>query len=66
MTYRIIYDDFRARGLMEEYAREHDALDRARELLESGEHHRLAVADGEGNVLHGVRLQLRLGASTRD
>jgi len=30
-------------------------------LLETGEHHGVAVEDGSGNALCGVRLQLKLG-----
>jgi hypothetical protein len=66
MTYRITYREtpsWRSRNsaTTEEYSREHQALGRARELLETGEHHSVAVDDGSGNVLHGVRLQLKLG-----
>ena len=74
MTYRIIYSgtaDMPAEveeraGLTEEFSSEHQALGRARELLEAGEHHRVAVDDGTGNVLHGVRLQLKLGGFSGD
>ena len=70
MTYRISYDVQRiARtershervGSIEEYHTEHEALRRARDLLDDGEHHAVLVSDGAGNTLAGVRLQLRLG-----
>jgi len=68
MTYRIIYnettDELAAKeyaAATEEFPSEHQALGRARELLETGEHHQVAVDDGSGQVLHGVRLQLKLG-----
>ena len=69
MTYRIIYDEVlenrndtrRDPAWTEEFNDEHQALRRARELIEAGEHHRVAVEDGTGRVLCGVRLQWRLG-----
>jgi hypothetical protein len=74
MTYRIIYGEAAAMAaaterhaaLTEEFPSEHQALGRARELLETGEHHHVAVDDGAGNVLHGVRLQLKLGGFSGD
>ena len=70
MTYRISYSDGSAgaskgrrkanTSLVEEYGTEREALGRARELLEA-EHDSVAVRDGSGNVLCGVRLQLKLG-----
>jgi hypothetical protein len=74
MTYRIIYSETadmlaaaeEHAALTEEFSSEHQALRRARELLETGEHHRVAVDDGTGNVLHGVRLQLKLGGFSGD
>ena len=75
MTYRIIYDEnpapraaIRPRRTVssEEYATEHQALGRARELLETGVHHDVAVCDHSGNELCGVRLQWRLGGFTGD
>jgi hypothetical protein len=68
MTYRIIYSEARAMPApsTEEYRSEHQALDRARELLEAGEHHAVLVDDGSGNVLHGVRLQLKIGGFSGD
>ena len=65
MTYRIIYGasggPTPVRVRTEEYPNEHQALGRARELLETGEHHGVAVDDGAGNRLHGVCLQFKLG-----
>ena len=73
MTYRISYSDGSAgaliggrdaeTGLVEEYRTEPEALRRARELLERGEHDTISVRDNSGNVLHGVCLQLRVGFS---
>jgi hypothetical protein len=63
MTYRISYDNGReaATERMEEYLTEREALGRVRELLEAGEHDGVSVLDSAGNVLCGVRLQLKLG-----
>ncbi|HWD57943.1 MAG TPA: hypothetical protein VG308_06670 [Stellaceae bacterium] len=75
MSYRIIYNETPARPeetarrdttWTEEFAHEHQALGRARELLETGEHHSVAVCDHSGNELHGVRLQLKLGGFSGD
>jgi len=73
MTYRISYSDGSTSAvisrcdaeasLVEEYRTEPEALGRARELLERGEHDGISVHDSSGNVLYGVRLQLRLGFS---
>jgi hypothetical protein len=71
MVYRVFYDI----GLktapeygqevdavaVEEFSTEYEAFSRARELLEDGNHGRISVRDGSGNVLCGVRLQLKLG-----
>jgi len=71
MSYRIVYNEIpvslskieRRRSVVssEEFATEHQALGRARELLEAAEHHTVAVHDHHGNELFGVRLQWRLG-----
>jgi hypothetical protein len=71
MTYRISYDDGpsgapmsgqeAATRRMEEYQTEREALGRVRQLIEAGEHDGVSVRDGAGNVLCGVRLQLKLG-----
>jgi len=46
---------------IEYFGTENEALHRARELLDSGIHHGIAVYDDAGNALVGVRLQLKLG-----
>jgi hypothetical protein len=71
MSYRVIYNETslprtppaRRQATMstEEFATEHQALGRARELLETGVHHGVAMHDRRGNELSGVRLQWRLG-----
>jgi hypothetical protein len=64
MSYRIMYSETpetRGQGRIEEFPAEHEALERARELLETGEHHGVALRDHRGNELYGVRLQLKLG-----
>lgn len=76
MSYRIIYNELpvpRASAewrhgplWSEEFATEHQALGRARELLETGEHHAVAVRDHSGKELSGVRLQLKLGGFSGD
>jgi hypothetical protein len=73
MTYSISYDDewpgatkeSREEGLtrIETFLTEHKALKRAFRLLEDGTHHAISVCDSSGNVLCGVRLQLKLGFS---
>jgi hypothetical protein len=71
MTYRIVYHETPSwrspyPAATELYSQEHQALGRARELLETGEHHNVTVDDGRGDVLHGVRLQLKLGGFAGD
>jgi hypothetical protein len=71
MSYLIVYnailapqantDRRRSAVSTEEFPTEHQALGRARELLETTEHHAVAVHDHHGNELFGVRLQWRLG-----
>jgi len=71
MTYSISYDDGsasvtkkrRGEGLtrIETFQTENEALNRAFRLLEEGTHHAISVCDSSGNVLCGVRLQLKLG-----
>ena len=73
MTYSISYDDGsasatkerRGKGLtrVETFVTEHEALNRAFRLLGEGMHHAISVYDSSGNVLCGVRLQLKLGFS---
>ena len=72
MTYRISYDD----GLFtvgpagvkrtEYYRTESEAMKRARQLLEEGDHHGIAVHDGMSEVLTGIRLELKLGMQVAD
>jgi hypothetical protein len=70
MSYRIIYNETTLRAQTEwrqgavwteEFPNEHQALGRARELLEAGQHDGVALHDHTGNELYGVRLQWRLG-----
>ena len=73
MTYSISYDDGspgatkerREEGLtrIETFRTEQEALNRAFRLLDDGTHHAISVCDSSGNVLCGVRLQLKLGLS---
>ena len=73
MTYQISYDDrvpisvkkWRNQDAVrtETYRTERDALTRARELIDTGDHHAIAICDSSGNTLCGVRLQLKLGLS---
>jgi hypothetical protein len=72
MSYRISYDDGSAisvtksrnedLGRTETFRTEHEALNRARELLD-GEHRGVSVSDSSGDTLGGVLLQLKLGFS---
>ena len=74
MLYSISYDDGwtggaegRAReGLTrtETFGTEGEALTRAFRLLDEGRHHTVSLSDSSGNVLCGVRLQLKLGFHT--
>ena len=71
MTYRVFYRDTASvagrdphvdkRVRSEHFSTEHEALRRARELLEEDPCTAVAVHDQAGNQLHGVRLQLKLG-----
>jgi hypothetical protein len=71
MTYRVFHGDSlvmssRDRHLddrvrVERFSTEHEALNRARELLDEDETIAVAICDAEGNQLAGVRLQLKLG-----
>ena len=45
----------------EHFDTEHRALARARELLEDGHHHTVLVRYQSGDVLSGLRLQLKVG-----
>lgn len=71
MTYRVFYGDALAmssqdrhlddRVRFERFSTEHEALSRARELLEDDDGSAVAICDAAGNLLTGVRLQLKLG-----
>src|SRR4029077_9522586 len=71
MSYRVFYGDAaamasRARHLDERvrsewFSTEHEALRRAGELLAEDASTVVAICDRAGNLLSGVRLQLRLG-----
>jgi hypothetical protein len=50
-----------------EYFRtEYEALQRARQLLDDGDHHAVTLCDSSGSILAGILLQLKLGASIAD
>ena len=71
MLYSISYDDSPTRaaktqtgeGLTrtETFVTEREALTRAFRLLDEGRYHAVSLCDSSGNVLSGVRLQLKLG-----
>ena len=74
MSYSVSYNDElanvakerREQGLtrIEMFLTEDEALNRAFRLLDEGTHHAISVCDSSGNVLCGVRLQLKLGFSS--
>ena len=74
MLYSISYDDGwtggtkgrAGEGLIrtETFRTEGEALTRAFRLLDEGRHHAVSLCDGSGNVVCGVRLQLKLGFHT--
>jgi hypothetical protein len=71
MTYRVFYGEAPAmasrdrhldeRVRVERFSTEHEALNRARELLDEDLTTVVAICDATGNQLAGLRLQLRLG-----
>jgi hypothetical protein len=71
MTYKISYQDEVPISVRkwrndeaartETFGSEAEALRRARELIDDGEHQRVVVSDASGNALGGIRLQLKLG-----
>ena len=71
MTYRVFHGDALAmssgerhlddRVRVERFSTEHEALNRARQLIDEDETTAVAIRDAEGNQLAGVRLQLKLG-----
>lgn len=73
MTYRVMYGDALASSgelaeatlYSERFSTEHEALHRARQILEEDERRTIAIYDAAGNVLlGGVCLQLKLGFCT--
>jgi len=46
---------------VERFSTEHEALNRARQLIEENDGTAVAICDAAGNQLSGVRLQLKLG-----
>jgi hypothetical protein len=48
---------------VERFSTEHEALKRAREIIEEDASIVVAIGDATGNLLGGVRLQLKLGYS---
>jgi hypothetical protein len=71
VTYNVLYGEATAmanpdrhldeRVQAERFSTEHEALYRARELVDNDEARVVAVCDEAGNQLTGVRLQLKLG-----
>ena len=69
MAFRISYDDKLAvryreganAPQIETFETEREALSRARELMDEGDCHDVAVLDESGEVIGGIRLQLKLG-----
>ena len=71
MTYQLSYDDgvpisvkkWRNEGTVrtETFGTEREALKRAGQLLDDGDHHAVEICDSSGNTLGGIRLQLKLG-----
>jgi hypothetical protein len=74
MSYRVFHGDALAmssrdrnlddRVQVERFSTEHEAMSRARQLLDEDETTAVAVCDATGNLLGGVRLQLKLGYYT--
>jgi hypothetical protein len=74
MLYSISYDDGWTGGTTgraeegltrtETFRTEGEALTRAFRLLDEGRHHAVSLCDSSGNVVCGVRLQLKLGFHT--
>ena len=71
MTYHVFYGDplaLSSRGrhiddrvCFERFSTEHEALCRARQLLEEDGGTAVAICDAAGELVTGVRLQLKLG-----
>ena len=71
MTYRLCYGDgvpisvkkwrSESAARTETFGTEREALKRAGQLLDDGDHHAVVICDSSGNTLGGIRLQLKLG-----
>ena len=64
VTYRLYYGDpvsVLRYARSEQFSTEHEALQRARELLEEDCATAVAIHDAAGNRLSGIPLQLKLG-----
>jgi hypothetical protein len=69
MAYRISYEDTHSAtdqgreeaSRRETFNTEQEALIRARELIEDGDCNAVAICDNSGEILCGIRLQLKLG-----
>jgi hypothetical protein len=69
MPFRISYEDKLAvryrkaadAPQIETFETEREALSRARELIDEGDCREVAVLDESGEVIGGIRLQLKLG-----
>jgi hypothetical protein len=64
MSYRLYYGDpvsVVRYARSEQFSTEHEALQRARELLEENCAATVAIHDAAGNRLNGLSLQLKLG-----
>jgi hypothetical protein len=71
VTYRLSYDNGvpisvkkwrnESAARTETFGTEREALKRAAQLFNDGEHHAIVVSDSSGNTLGGIRLQLKLG-----
>jgi hypothetical protein len=44
----------------------YEALNKARQLLDDGDHYAVSLCDSSGRVVAGILLQLKLGASSAD
>jgi hypothetical protein len=74
MTYRVIYGDGLAIeaavrrdnsiARSQRYSTEHEAMTRAREILDQNDRHAVAICDPSGHAVGGVLLQLKLGSCT--
>jgi hypothetical protein len=73
MTYRVSYEDgltgasgardHEAVKRTEYFRTEYEARNRARQLLEDGDHYAVSLCDSSGTVLEGILLQLQLAAA---